>query len=665
MLPAETTAFILVGAIRERPTEAFEARLRRYREFFVDALSGGSIGTSNNFALLKALWGAEADALRDTSRTIHRALSPVTLRLTASDEPHDAWINTSARIANCLWASAQYRKGHDMQAKIARWWGALQIAHDMVSQHEMAHNISYDRVMMTRCDIEFHAPSTLPLSSISTTDHLHTWYTASNPPDALWVMPRRVAERALQTASIAARCSDGFQLQPRSRNYLFSWFIPCFWTRELWAEGVRLRALGRYHINATVQLHGEKQASISDLGAAPNTCSVTHDSPGELPSVQGYGLCSPWAARAPSLLHGLTLPPPPSPLPPPPRAAAKDGIVGIEASQVEYSGYEAPSTDPWPPPNPIMVRQLYAEAGFDRTRFFHLLGERSNWTAASYLDSGIHVTTRGCRRPICTLGDSICGEVKSRLQRLLTPAHCLGRLQVATIGQLVSNTYEPFATRRHPLGRDCGAFVLCGLSLHRLVRSVPSTAKKSGDRPMTLTDPVADHAAFFDALLRNLSALSNSSASARRPVILVGSGEIDALTLLSRPAKHDWQDFHQFGLLGLWHGAEREVLRQARQGGWLAPHITYLDTHELYARYPGVRCDGMHFMSDFASFSEPRLNVGRDEQGVREKGPPSHEPRTQHDCYSSAAVWDWYLLRALQAAGLYERVSLNHWRESV
>ena len=49
-----------------------------------------------------------------------------------------------------------------------------------------------------------------------------------------------------------------------------------------------------------------------------------------------------------------------------------------------------------------------------------------------------------------------------------------------------------------------------------------------------------------------------------------------------------------------------------------APLLTWLDAGELSDRYPGVRCDGMHFQSDFASFDAPSQSNSRASPGLNE-----------------------------------------------
>ena len=341
--------------------------------------------------------------------------------------------------------------------------------------------------------------------------------------------------------------------------------------------------------------------------------------------------------------------------------------------------------DPWPPPQPEFVRALYDEAGFVKRDFFRLLGERTNWTRVPFTTSRVRVETP-CRKQICVLGDSICKEIGKRVEKTLG-RKCLGILD-DRIGQLTSSRLEK--TMLHSAnGDNCKAYILCGISLHWMVSRQSAenghNIRIFHDKIAPLSDPVQDHALYVKALLHNLSAFAVSQPRPRevaKPIILVGSGQLDALTILSHPAKRDWRDFHQFALLGMWRNAERQIFSRritpeeedaaaARSPGhnassmyhnasslrlpsatsvklppmWAARGITYLDTHEIYSRYPGVRCDGMHFASDFATF---------------DGGLASTRP---HACHGSPALWDWYLLNALEAAGLYDQIAPDHWRE--
>ena len=291
-------AFILVGALREPLSINV---LQRYRSFVVDAVGGGNGISFVNLKLLHA--GAAADSLQ---KDVERILSPAVMKILSSDEAALRWGNMSMQMADCLWPP---KFGHYLRedsrrllkARLARWWGALQMAHDMVATHEREHGVAFRRVVMTRADINFLAPVKLPRgggggdggSSES------TWFSASNPPDAFWVMPRRVAEHALQSAKSAADCTGSMHSHahaPDARPFLFSWFIPCFWTRQLWARGVRLQILGG--LNATVALHPthDQTTVLVSASSVPDEVDVKFDVQGTFPGPQGEGYCSPWNA---------------------------------------------------------------------------------------------------------------------------------------------------------------------------------------------------------------------------------------------------------------------------------------------------------------------------------------------------------------------------------
>ena len=80
--------------------------------------------------------------------------------------------------------------------------------------------------------------------------------------------------------------------------------------------------------------------------------------------------------------------------------------------------------------------------------------------------------------------------------------------------------------------------------------------------------------------------------SRKKKVVYIGSSGLD-LQLLLRPAKEYWDGLHQWGLLEVWAEHDRRLC--AEYG------IPFFDTMELVRQCPGVRCDGMHFASDFAA----------------------------------------------------------------
>jgi len=86
----------------------------------------------------------------------------------------------------------------------------------------------------------------------------------------------------------------------RGGVYLYSWLLPCLWTRRLWARGLRLQIASG--IQATVPLHPERgrkddaMAVVASISEPPADTRIAHlDVPGTYPMPVGEGVCSPWA----------------------------------------------------------------------------------------------------------------------------------------------------------------------------------------------------------------------------------------------------------------------------------------------------------------------------------------------------------------------------------
>jgi hypothetical protein len=120
--------------------------------------------------------------------------------------------------------------------------------------------------------------------------------------------------------------------------------------------------------------------------------------------------------------------------------------------------------------------------------------------------------------------------------------------------------------------------------------------------------PFNEHAHYFSSLLSDLVLWANAT---NKKVILLGTGRVDELTLLSNPAKENWFGFYPFRLLPLWRKAELDAMADMHANLMASQQkrIFYLDTDQMNARYPGIRCDGMHYMSEFKDFNAGRAMV--------------------------------------------------------
>ena len=129
--------------------------------------------------------------------------------------------------------------------------------------------------------------------------------------------------------------------------------------------------------------------------------------------------------------------------------------------------------------------------------------------------------------------------------------------------------------------------VVGGLGVHHLFRNAPCM---QGEDPLTL----------HEELIRSYLVMFHQLAIyLRRPFVYVGTMSVDGMTVLMRPPKEDWADFADFSLPVLWDSTETQIF----DGGAFGPALSHLRPSALAARCPGIRCDGLHFGSDFKEFN--------------------------------------------------------------
>lgn len=158
--------------------------------------------------------------------------------------------------------------------------------------------------------------------------------------------------------------------------------------------------------------------------------------------------------------------------------------------------------------------------------------------------------------------------------------------------------------------------------------------------------PILAHEAFIE---RELEIMQCVARRTETPVVYVGAIPIDGRTLLMEPPKADWYKFFDFGLATALAEADENVfdtfVGRANNIGKQAQHsdssppapghgrLHMLRLRELTDSCPGVRCDGMHFGSDFDQFS----------------------------CHRTTAVWYPFLVSFLRRTGLLDPV-MRRWR---
>ena len=335
-------------------------------------------------------------------------------------------------------------------------------------------------------------------------------------------------------------------------------------------------------------------------------------------------------------------------------------------------------TGPSPEPLPaVLVDSSYEASNFSKLGYFKRVQASTGWTASRYEVSTLRVLpppNATAERPrLCVTGDSISREIGEELQTLLGSDEVrnldlllsygsnigVGQMALAHVSdvcsrwcyrmrrdrKVYSDSQRALCSRRVPATScgDCSVLIVGGLSLHWLLSNTSSASSTATyhDMPITHRDPVQQHATYFATMTEGLSALATSAGVS---VVMVGSAEVDELTVLADPAKPDWAAFAHFSMLRIWRHMEREHL--ARAAASLSPRLFFFDAGAPSLRYRGVRCDGIHFGKDFAL--KPQRGRGDTALAWSRVSQPHH---THADCYASPAVWHLPLLMLLERVG--------------
>lgn len=197
----------------------------------------GGAPTSAFFSVLKAM-SYDGRFLGDDVAAVMRSNLeqfglPGTRVVLSQDRP--ARLFADNKVVECAFAQ-QYRSDHadTVRRGIARWWGTLTTAWDLIASWERNHQSRFDQVLMARADLQYQStfgPHSLYDTSVA-------WYTAVDPPNAFWLLERDVAAQALTTIRVvddcarsvaASRCCANFTLE----GVVASFYVPCLWARTL------------------------------------------------------------------------------------------------------------------------------------------------------------------------------------------------------------------------------------------------------------------------------------------------------------------------------------------------------------------------------------------------------------------------------------------------
>ena len=166
----------------------------------------------------------EIEALRGS---VDRHLRPVDSYVGKEDRPYIRFRPSAAQAVPCLYPDWMrlYSGGTSstgrstVEAVFAYWWGAWQMGWEMIAAHEAQAGITYETIVLVRADLDFQRP----IRARSERDGA-VWYTAIEPPDAFWVMPRQVAGAVLTSASRMLSCSGDAECCTRMPGcFQYSW----------------------------------------------------------------------------------------------------------------------------------------------------------------------------------------------------------------------------------------------------------------------------------------------------------------------------------------------------------------------------------------------------------------------------------------------------------
>jgi hypothetical protein len=177
------------------------------------------------------------------------------------------------------------------------------------------------------------------------------------------------------------------------------------------------------------------------------------------------------------------------------------------------------------------------------------------------------------------VGDSIVREVHERY-KLISPS---SKVKLLLEWKFQYDQVQRFANMAHTQKYDI--LFIGGNAIHILAKR---PGPMDGTQAKTM-DPIDFHRKLAREVLRTMSEIQKRG----QKVVYVGAMTTEQQMFLT-PAKKDWDVFHDFSLLKAWAVVDREETR--RHG------IPLLDVAALASQCPGLKCDGMHFASQFKSY---------------------------------------------------------------
>lgn len=265
----------------------------------VDAVPAETV-PSESFVVLKctnhdgkfctdALWNATLSTLQ-----------PVAASLVRGDDLGPRF-RDRAHLLKPAFECMMGRRAFDLRA--IRWWSTMEWALDMVERRELVRKRRFQSLLTVRVNVAFAAPVGMWLPQLSKPD---TWYTAVEPPDAVWLLPRWLAGYVMRTLSAFIDAAER-KTCSNSTKYAFSWFIPCYWSDRFWGSlppeaplavggtnavgGLRVRFTPAFNGSVKIHAHG----GVADLAGCPaRTVQPERGAPDDVLSSDEPIYCKPW-----------------------------------------------------------------------------------------------------------------------------------------------------------------------------------------------------------------------------------------------------------------------------------------------------------------------------------------------------------------------------------
>ena len=268
---------------------------------------------------------------------------------------------------------------------------------------------------------------------------------------------------------------------------------------------------------------------------------------------------------------------------------------------------KSPSVTEVPLSNRELCRGLTMEAvsraalgsNGEKKRYFEVLRNTTGTklTIKPLVEGGTRLSYNSNAGRILFIGDSITRELFEAFHILTgAPKNAVEYIQI--MGSFPGGMKGSLSAYRKIISESTGlgstasksapvsAVFVGGLGLWHLYRDVPCTQNNT----------ISGHRELIEAHLAQLHIFSIQLGI---PFVFIGTMPLDILTMSMSPKHKKINDFIDLGHTWLWDSVETSSF----QSGNFGPGVLHFRPYWVAQHCPGVRCDGMHFGSDYASYN--------------------------------------------------------------